>query len=131
MVCDPLSQRFGIMVAELFCFLRREIFLLCGVQVLVHLFYDMLSFMEIVNLKVRGGFYHFLCMTALGTEFPFLEMIHVRKGTAGRAPDDEVHGKGVVCAVLIKRYRWILRVGRRLFILAISEMAVIRMHPAQ
>jgi hypothetical protein len=107
MVCDPLSQRFGIMVAELFCFLRREIFLLCGVQVLVHLFYDMLSFMEIVNLKVRGGFYHFLCMTALGTEFPFLEMIHVRKGTAGRAPDYEVHGKDVMCAVLIKRYRWI------------------------
>jgi coenzyme F420-0:L-glutamate ligase/coenzyme F420-1:gamma-L-glutamate ligase len=43
-------------------------------------------------------------MPALGTQFPLLEMIHVRKGTAGRAPDDHVHDNEVIGVVLLKRY---------------------------
>jgi hypothetical protein len=44
-------------------------------------------------------------MPALGTEFPFLEVVHVRKGTAGWAPDDKVHGNEVLCIIHLKRYR--------------------------
>ena len=74
-------------------------------QVLLHLLYNMLSLMEILHLKVGGRFYHFLCMPALVAEFPFLEMVHVRKSTAGWAPDDEVHGNEVMRAIQIKIYR--------------------------
>ena len=51
-------------------------------QVLLHLFHYMLGLMEIVYLEVRGSLYYFVRMSALGAEFPFLEMVHVRKGTA-------------------------------------------------
>ena len=38
-------------------------------------------------------------MPALGTKFPFLEMIHVSKGTAGGAPDNYVHDNVVIGVV--------------------------------
>ena len=71
---------------------------------LLHLLYDMFRFVEIVYLKVWWCLYHFLRMPALVAEFPFLEMVHVRKGTAGRAPDDEVHGNVVMCVILLNIY---------------------------
>jgi len=74
-------------------------------QVLLHLFYNMFGLMEIVYLEVRRSLYYFMRMSALGAEFPFLEMVHVRKGTAGRAADDEVHGNDVMCFILLKIYR--------------------------
>ena len=74
-------------------------------QVLLHLFYNMFGLMEIVYLEVRRSLYYFMRMSALGAEFPFLKMVHVRKGTAGRAADDEVHGNDVMCFILLKIYR--------------------------
>ena len=65
----------------------------------------MFCLVEILNLQVRGCLYHFLRMPALVTEFPFLEMIHVRKSPAGGAPDDKVHGNVVMCAIVLKIYR--------------------------
>ncbi len=105
MALDPLAQRFGVMVAELGSFFRGEIFFLCCMQVFLHLLYNMLGLVEIMHLEVRGSFYYLMRMPALGAEFPFLEMVHVRKRTAGRAADDQVHGKDVMCFILLKIYR--------------------------
>jgi hypothetical protein len=58
-----------------------------------------------MNLKVRGCFCYFMRMPTLMTEFPFLEMIHVRKGTTGGAPDNKVHGKFVLRAIFLNIYR--------------------------
>jgi hypothetical protein len=102
---DPLAQRLRVMVAELVGFFRGKIFFLGCMQVLLHLLYNVFGLVEIVYLEVRGGLYYFMRMSALGAEFPFLEMVHVRKGTAGRAADDKVHGKDVMCFILIKIYR--------------------------
>jgi hypothetical protein len=115
MVFDPFAQCLGVMVPELFSFFGREIFFPVGVQVLLHLLYDMFRFVEIVYLKIWWCLYHFLRMPALVAEFPFLEMIHVRKGTAGRAPDNEVHGNVVMCVILLKIYRWILSYSKNIF----------------
>jgi hypothetical protein len=82
MALDPLAQRFRVMMAELGSFFRGEILFLCCMQVLLHLLYNVFGLVEIVYLKVRGGLYYFMRMSALGAEFPFLEMVHVRKSTA-------------------------------------------------
>jgi coenzyme F420-0:L-glutamate ligase / coenzyme F420-1:gamma-L-glutamate ligase len=50
-------------------------------------------------------------MSALVAKFPFLEMIHVRKGTAGGTTDDKVHGKEVMGVVLLNIYRRIFLPG--------------------
>jgi hypothetical protein len=112
MAFDPLAQRFSVMVAELFGFFRGEILFFGCMQVLLHLFYDMLGLVKIGYLEVRRCFCNFMRMSALGAEFPFLEMVHVRKGTAGRAADDKVHGKDVMCFILLKIYRrFFIRAG--------------------
>jgi hypothetical protein len=105
MIFNPFAHRFCIMVAQVSSFFGSEILFLIGVEVLFHLFYDMFCLMKILHLQVRGGFYYLMCMAALVTEFPFLEMVHVRKGTAGRAPDNEVHGKDVMRVTLLKIFR--------------------------
>jgi hypothetical protein len=48
-------------------------------------------------------------MPAERTEFPALETIHVGEGPASRAADDEVHGNQVMCAILIKIYRRVVK----------------------
>ena len=105
MAWDSFTQCFCIVVAKLVSFFRREIFFLISMKVFFHLPDNMFSLMEIMDLKVRGCFYYFMRMPALMTEFPFLEIIHVRKGTTGRAPNNQVHGNEVMCAILIKIYR--------------------------
>jgi len=67
MARDTFTERLGVMVTKLICFFRREIFFLCRVQVFMHLFYNMFSFVEILYFEVWGCFYHFLRMPALGT----------------------------------------------------------------
>ena len=104
----PFTQGLCIVVPEVSGLFHGKILFLIGVKVFFHLLYNMFSFVEIVYFKVRGGFYHLMCMPALVTEFPFLEMVHVRKGTAGGAPDDKVHGNEVMRLVLLKRFRQLL-----------------------
>ena len=82
MTRNPFTQRFSVMVPEVIGLLGCEIFFLVGMEVFFHLFYDMLSLMVILNLKICRRLYHFMRMPALGAEFPFLEMIHVRKRPA-------------------------------------------------
>ena len=79
---NPFTQCFCIVVAQVSGFLRCEIFFLIGMEVFFHLLDDMLGLVVIKNLKVRRCFYHFMRMPAMGTEFPFLEMVHVRKRPA-------------------------------------------------
>ena len=105
MARDPFTQCFCIVVPKVSGFFWSEIFLFIGLEVFFHLPDDMFSLVVIMNLQVWGCFYYFMRMPALMTEFPFLEMIHVREGTAGWASDDKVHGNVVMCAILLKIYR--------------------------
>jgi hypothetical protein len=105
MARDPFTQCFCVMVPKVRAFFWREIFLFIGLEVLFHLPYNMFRFVVIMDFQVRRCFFYFMRMPALMTEFPFLEIIHVRKCTTGGAPDDEVHGNEVMCAILLKIYR--------------------------
>ncbi len=82
MARNPFTQCLCIVVTQVSGFLRSEILFLVGMEVFFHLPDDMLGLVVIYNLKVRWCFYHFMRMPAMGTEFPFLEMIHVRKRPA-------------------------------------------------
>jgi hypothetical protein len=100
-----LSQCFRIMVAEFCSFFRREIGLLCRVEMFFHLFYDMFRLQVMLNLKVRGGFDYLMGMPADRAELPFLEPVHVRERPARWTPDNEVHDKEVIRVILINIYR--------------------------
>ena len=82
MARNPFAQSFCVMVPEFIGFFGSKIFFLIGVAVFFHLFYYMLGLMIILDFKICRRFYHFMRMPALGTEFPFLEMIHIRKRPA-------------------------------------------------
>ena len=109
MALCPLAQGLGIVVSELRGLLRREILLLRCVEVLFHLFYDMLCLVVILDLEIRRRLDDLMGMPAERTEFPALETIHVGEGPASRAADDEVHGNQVMCAILIKIYRRVVK----------------------
>jgi hypothetical protein len=79
------------MVAEFRFLFVGEILLFCGMEIFFHLPHDMLSLVMIANLKVRRRFSYLIRMPAVGTEFPELEVIHIRKGPATGAAHDEVH----------------------------------------
>lgn len=78
----PFFQGLGVMVAELGRFFGREVLLLICLKVFLHLPHDMLGLVEILNIQVCRGPGNLLRMTALRTEFPFLETIHVRERAA-------------------------------------------------
>jgi hypothetical protein len=102
---SPFLQCFSIVVAELGGLLRGEVLLLGCMQVLLHLFHNMLGLVEILDIQVRRAPGNFLGMAALRAEFPLLETIHVRKSAARRAPDDEVHDNEVIGVIVINKYR--------------------------
>ena len=77
-------------------------------EMFFHLFYDMFCLKIMLNFQVRRCFDYLVGMPADWAEFPFLETIHIRKGPAGRAPDNEVHDKEVMRVILIKIYRLIV-----------------------
>jgi hypothetical protein len=66
-----------------------------------------------LNFQVGRRFDHLMGVPADWAELPFLETIHVRESPAGRAPDDEVHGKEVMRVILIKIYRLIVKITRK------------------
>jgi hypothetical protein len=84
---------------------RREIFFLVRVQVLLHLFYDMFSFVEVLNIQICRAPGNLLGMATQRAELPFLETVHVRERTARGAPDDEVHDIEVIGVIVINKYR--------------------------
>ena len=93
------------MVTKLRRLLRSEIFFLVGLQVLLHLLHDMLSFVEVLNIQVCRTTGNLLCMATLRAELPLLETVHVRERTARRATDDKVHDKEVIGVIVINKYR--------------------------
>jgi len=96
----PGAQGRGIMVTEFFPLFRRKVLLLGLVEVLLHLFNDMLGFVVVFDFKVRRRLCHLIGMSAVRAELPFLEPVHVREGPASpRAPDNQVHDIWVLCAV--------------------------------
>ena len=52
MACDSFAQCFGIVVAKFSGFLGTKILFLSGMEMFLHLFYDMFSLMKIVNFKI-------------------------------------------------------------------------------
>jgi len=109
------SQSFGIMMAEFRSFFRGEIGFLRCVKVFFHLFYDMFCFKVMLDFQIGRRFDHLMGVPADRAELPFLETIHVREGPAGRAPDDEVHDKEVMRVILIKIYRLIVIIAKKVF----------------
>ena len=107
------SEGLGIMMAQFRDFLRREIGFLRCVKVFFHLFYDMFCLKVMFNFQVGRRFDHLMGVPADWAELPFLETIHVREGSAGRAPNDEVHNKEVISVILIKIYRLIVIITRK------------------
>ena len=103
------SQGFGIMLAQLRRFFRREIAFLRCMEVFFHLFYDMLRLKVMLYFQVGRRSDNLVGMPADRAELPFLETIHIRESSAGGAPDDEVHDKEVMRVILIKIYRLIVR----------------------
>ena len=102
------SQGFGIMLAQLRRFFRREIAFLRCMEVFFHLFYDMLRFTVVLYFQVGRRSDNLVGMPADRAELPFLETIHIGEGPAGRAPDDKVHDKEVMRVILIKIYRLVV-----------------------
>ena len=101
----PLAERLGVVVAQLGGLFRRKVRFFGGMEVLLHLFYNMFCLVEVLDIQVGVRPAHVVCMAALRTEFPALETIHVRELPAARAPDDEVHGNDVMRVILLKIYR--------------------------
>jgi hypothetical protein len=92
----PFAEGLGIVVAELGCFFRSEIFFLVGMQVLFHLLHDVFGLMIILNVQVSRSPGNLVGMAALWAELPLLEAVHVRECAARGAPDNEVHDKEVM-----------------------------------
>jgi hypothetical protein len=78
----PFTERFRIVVSELGCFLRAEIFFLRIMKVFFHLLHDVFRLVEVLNIQVRRRPGNFVGMTALRTELPPLEAVHVRERAA-------------------------------------------------
>lgn len=93
------------MVAELGRFFGGKVLLLIRLKVFLHLLHDMLCLVKVLNIQVCRRPGNLLCMTALRTEFPLLETIHVREQTARGAPDDKVHTNEVIGVIVINKYR--------------------------
>ena len=94
------AQGSGIVMPELFSLFRRKILLFGLVEVLLHLFNDMLSFVVILDFEIRRRLCHLIGMSAVRAELPLLEPVHVREGPASpRAADNKVHDIWVLCAV--------------------------------
>jgi hypothetical protein len=93
------------MVAELGRFFGRKVLLLIRLKVFLHLFHDMLGPVKVLNIQVCRGPGNLLRMTALRTEFPLLETVHVREQAARGAPDDKVHTNEVIGVIVINIYR--------------------------
>jgi hypothetical protein len=104
-----LFESLGIKVSQLNGFFRGKIGFLCGMEMVLHLFYNMFRFGIILNFQVCGCLAHLMGMPADRAELPALEPINIRKCPASRAPDDEVHGNLVMCFILIKIYRRLLK----------------------
>ena len=93
------------MVAELGSFFGRKVLLLIRLKVFLHLLHNMLGLVKVLNIQVCRGPGNLLRMTALRTEFPLLETVHVRERTARGAPDDKVHTNEVIGVIVINKYR--------------------------
>jgi hypothetical protein len=97
------------MMAQFRFFFWRKISFLSRVEVFFHLFYNMFRLNIIRNFQVGRSFDNLIGVTADRAELPFLETINVRERPASRAADDEVHGNVVMCFILIKIYRRIIK----------------------
>lgn len=106
-------QGIRIVVAQFAQFLRSEVLFLGRMEVFFHLADDMLRFMVVFDIEIHRRPGHFIGVPAVGTEFPALEIVHVRKCPASRAPDDRVHDHEVIHAITIKIYRRLN--GREIF----------------
>lgn len=107
-MCSALplfTQGFSIIMAELGSFFRCEIFFLGRMQMLFHLPHNMFSLMEIFNIKISRGPGNFMSVTTQRAELPALEPVYVCECAAGGAPDNQVHDKEVISAIVIKTYR--------------------------
>jgi hypothetical protein len=89
------------MVAEFLRLFGSEILLLVLLQVLLHLFHDMLRLVKVLNIQVSRCPCNLMGMAALRAELPPLEAVHVRKRAAGRTPDNKVHDKEVMRVIVI------------------------------
>ena len=79
MTLCPFAECLGVVVPQLRSLFRCKIRFFCGMEMFLHLFYDMLGFVVVLNIQVSRCFYHFMGMPALRAELPFLKVIHVRK----------------------------------------------------
>jgi hypothetical protein len=93
------------MVAKLIGFLRGEILFLGCLEVLIHLLHNVFCLMVVLNIKICRSPGHLVRMTALRTEFPLLEAVHIRERAAGWTPDYEVHTIEVIGVIVINKYR--------------------------
>ena len=82
MTLCPFAECLGVVVPQLRSLFRCKIRFFCGMEMFLHLFYDMFGFMKVLNIQVRRGLDDLLRVPALGTELPFLEAIHVRERPA-------------------------------------------------
>src|SRR5512137_2868626 len=101
----PFPQRLRVMVAEFGCFVGSEILLLVRVQVLFHLLHYVFGLMVVLDIKICRSLGNFLGVTALRTELPLLEAVHVGERAARGTPDNEVHDNEVMRVIVIKIYR--------------------------
>jgi len=105
MPLELFFEGFGIMLSQFEGFFLRKIGFLCGLKVFFHLFYDMLRFRIVLNVKVCRCLADLMGMPADRAELPALEPVNIGKCPASRAPYDEVHGNLVLCFILLKIYR--------------------------
>jgi hypothetical protein len=85
----------------------------------------MLCLVKILDIKICRGFAHLVGMAALRAEFPALETIHVRKLPASRAADDQVHGNEVMRVILLKIYRYPVKIRQPVFSSRSRQMSAI------
>jgi len=101
----PFPQRLRVMVAEFGRFVGSEILFPVRVQVLFHLLHYVFGLVVVLDIQVCRSLGNFLSVTALRTELPLLETVHVCERAARGAPDDEVHDYEVMRVIVIKIYR--------------------------
>jgi hypothetical protein len=97
--------------AQFLGFLRGKILLFMGVEVFLHLFYDMLRVAVILHVEIGRHFCHFVGMSAYRAELPFLEPVYIGKRPAPRALEDEVHKQVVMRVSIIKIYGYMGSAG--------------------
>lgn len=92
------------MMPQFFGLLGGKIFLLIRMEVLLHLFYEMLGLVVIPHIKVDLDIPDLVRMSATRAEFPLLEAVNIGKFFAHGTTDDNVHRYEVMRVRILKTY---------------------------